>query len=84
MPGADDSAPAQALADTLREAGISAIVYSGTKSLGDQIKEAVRRTTPYFLAYGEEERASGSVKVKHLADSTEEVCEVAGLVEFLT
>lgn len=84
VPGADDSAPAQALADTLREAGISAIVYSGTKSLGDQIKEAVRRTTPYFLAYGEEERASGSVKVKHLADSTEEVCEVAGLVEFLT
>lgn len=84
VPSEEDRASAEALADTLRASGVSVIVHSGSKSLGDQIKEAVRRTTPYFLAYGEQERTSGSVTVKHLADSTEEVCAVASLADFLS
>lgn len=77
-PSTEDIASAQAYADTLRPHGISVLVNVSGKGLGDQVKEAVRRTIPYFVAYGAEEAASGRVKVKTLAESREE--EVAASV----
>jgi histidyl-tRNA synthetase len=79
-PTASDIAAAQEFATTLRENGISVLVNVGDKALGDQVKEAVRRGIPYFIAYGESELASGMVKVKHLATSSEETVSAAEVV----
>lgn len=80
LPGADlfigtpaeaDIAAAQRYAEELRKEGVNVLVNVSGKSLGDQIKEAVRRGIPYFLAYGEEEAKTGSVRVKTLASGEE-------------
>lgn len=81
-PTADDQAAAQEFAQTLRsEARLPVIVNSSaTKSLGDQIKEAVRRGIPYFIAYGQEETDTGTVKLKRLADGSETPVPAAELL----
>lgn len=80
LPGADlyigtpteaDIAAAQDYADAIRAAGVNVLVNVSGKGLGDQIKEAVRRGIPYFLAYGEEEAKAGSVRLKTLASGEE-------------
>ncbi|MDB5264509.1 MAG: hisS [Parcubacteria group bacterium] len=71
-PSESDIGAAQAFADDLRTQGVSVLVNVGTKGLGDQVKEAVKRGIPYFIALGESEAASGTVKLKILADSKEE------------
>lgn len=72
-PQESDFAAAQNFAYELRQAEVSVIVNSsGNKHLGDQIRDASRRGIPYFLAYGEQEAASGTVKLKTLETSAEE------------
>ena len=71
---------AQAYAATLRSPALSVVVNLSSKGLGDQVKEAVKRGIPYFVAYGQNEKESASVKVKTLAESTEE--EVASNILF--
>lgn len=70
-----DIPAAQRFADTLRADGVNVIVHVSGKNLGDQIKEAVRRGIPYFLAYGEEEAKTGTVRLKTLATGEEMVLE---------
>jgi histidyl-tRNA synthetase len=41
------------------------------RSLGDQVKEAVKRGIPFFAAYGPEEVATQNLRLKTLATSTE-------------
>lgn len=72
VPSPEDQDGAERYAQTLRTAGISTIVYLGKKGLGDQVKEAVRRHIPYFIAYGASEEASGTVRLKVLEESREE------------
>jgi histidyl-tRNA synthetase len=72
-PSPEDTETARAFAATLREAGIRTFMNLTTKSLGDQIKDAVKRGIPYFIAYGRDEAAADTVRVKALAASTEEV-----------
>lgn len=72
IPTEGDAAAASALADTLRDAGLKAMVYAGSKGLGDQVKEAARRGIPYFFAYGENEAKSGSLRLKNLATGQED------------
>ncbi len=72
-PSETDIATAHAFADTLRESGLSVLVNVTDKGLGDQIKEAVRRGIPYFIAFGEEERLTSSVTIKNLNESSETV-----------
>lgn len=71
---------AQAYAATLRSSAFSVVVNLSGKSLGDQVKEAVKRGIPYFVAYGQNEKESASVKVKTLAENSEE--EVASNILF--
>ena len=71
-PSPSDAPVAQALADTLRKEGVRVFVNLTTKGLGDQIKDAVKRSIPYFVAYGSEEITSETVRVKNLGASTEE------------
>ena len=51
------------------------------KGLGDQIREASRRSIPYFVAYGETEAASGTVRVKNLESGFEQEVQISGVVE---
>lgn len=75
-PAEEDMTAAQEYADTLRGFGLSVVVNSSGKGLGDQVKEAVRRGIPYFVAYGAEEVVQGSVTLKILAESRgEEVAD---------
>jgi histidyl-tRNA synthetase len=82
-PNKEDVSEAQIFADTLRDVGVSVIVNGSEKSLGDQIQEAVKRGTPFFLAYGEQERDSETVKIKILAESKEEVVEKHAIAFFI-
>jgi histidyl-tRNA synthetase len=86
-PSEDDFFAAQTFAQTLREQNVRVIVNTNSqnknKDLGDQIREAVRRGIPYFIAFGEQEAASSIVRLKTLALSSEEemsVSEVASCI----
>ncbi len=79
-----DIAPAQALATTLRDQGLSVLVHVSGKGLGDQVKEAVKRGIPFFFAYGENEAKTGNLKLKELATSTEDVVSEDELVSVIT
>ena len=70
-PAAGDIPAAQAFAATLRAKGCRIFVNITEKSLGDQIKDADRRSIPLFAAYGRDEVASGTVRMKVLATGIE-------------
>lgn len=82
-PSEADIANAHIYADILREHGLSVLVNVSSKPLGDQVKEAVRRGIPYFVAYGADESASGQVRVKTLSESREEEVAASVLAEHL-
>jgi histidyl-tRNA synthetase len=70
-PSPDDIPRAQAFAGVLRASGIRTFVNLTEKDLGAQIKDALRRSIPYFIAYGKDEEQSKSVRIKDLAKSAE-------------
>lgn len=78
-----DIPAAHAYADILRAGGVNVLVNVSDKALGDQVKEAVRRSIPYFLAYGANEAAEGTVKIKKLAESHEETLPLDGILTFI-
>ncbi|HEX5774748.1 MAG TPA: His/Gly/Thr/Pro-type tRNA ligase C-terminal domain-containing protein, partial [Candidatus Paceibacterota bacterium] len=82
-PAENDIATAHGVADGLRDAGLNVLVNVSEKNLGDQVKEAVRRGIPYFMAVGAEEKSSGKVKLKTLASSTEEEVTVESVAELI-
>lgn len=76
---------AHEFAETLRrEGGIRVLVNVTGKSLSDQIKEAVKREIPYFIAYGKQEYDSGMVRLKDLGESSEKECSAAEVLDLLT
>ncbi|MCR4276098.1 MAG: histidine--tRNA ligase [Candidatus Parcubacteria bacterium] len=70
-PKESDIPAAQAFADTLRAKGARVFVNLGTRALGDQIKDAVKRGIPYFAAYGADEVTSNTIRMKVLATGEE-------------
>ena len=64
--------PATAFAQEARGAGVHVIVNATDRSLSDQIREAARRGIPYFVAYGETEATSGTVRMKNLESGFEQ------------
>ncbi|TSC63956.1 MAG: histidyl-tRNA synthetase, partial [Parcubacteria group bacterium Gr01-1014_91] len=71
---------AQAFADTLRKEGARVFVNLTSRALGDQIKDAVKRDIPFFVAYGADEVTKKEVRMKILATSEERVLSVPELV----
>lgn len=63
------------LAEQLRNAGITASIYLGTKKFGKQIDYAVKEHYSHVLILGGSEREAGIVKIKNL--STREEREIA-------
>ena len=72
-PTPDTIPAAQAFAEKLREQGSRVFVNLTDRALGDQIKDALKRGIPFFIAYGADEVASNTVRLKTLATSEEKV-----------
>lgn len=83
-PSESDIPGAHAFADALRAQGLNVLVNVLDKNLGDQVKEAVRRTIPYFVAYGANEAETGIVTLKILAESREESLTGEQVAAYLT
>ena len=71
---------AQAFAQMLRTEGLRVFVNLTDKSLGDQVKDALKRGIPHFVAYGADEAAGDTVRLKILAKSEEVSVSVAELL----
>jgi histidyl-tRNA synthetase len=82
-PAIEDIPVAQAFAQTLRSEGVRVFVNLTTKGLGDQIKDAVKRGIPHFLAYGSQERTGGSVRIKTLSSGEEATVVTSAVTEQL-
>jgi len=70
-PSVDTIPAAQAFADTLRKDGCRIFVNLTDRTLGDQIKDAVKRSIPLFIAYGADEIANNTLRMKILATGEE-------------
>lgn len=79
-PTAGDIPTTQVFADTLRAEGIRVFVNLTDRALGDQVKDAVKRAIPHFVAYGADERANQTVRLKTLATSEEVTMPTADLL----
>lgn len=78
-PTPDDIPAAQAFANTLRKEGGRVFVNLGNRSLGEQIKEAVKRNIPLFIAFGADEVEKQTVRIKILATGEEVTLPLDGL-----
>jgi histidyl-tRNA synthetase len=83
-PTPEDIPMAQAFAETLRKEGVRAFVNLSTRGLGDQVKDALKRSIPFFVAYGANEVAQGEVKLKVLDSNEEEMVPCTSLASRLT
>jgi histidyl-tRNA synthetase len=70
-PRTKDIPSAQAFAEMLRKEGGRVFVNLTDRALGDQVKDAVKRGIPLFIAYGADEVANQTVRMKILATSEE-------------
>jgi histidyl-tRNA synthetase len=83
-PTLDDVPPAQELAETLRLQNLSTLVHLSGKSLGDQIKDALKRGSTHFLIYGEDEQAKNVIVVKTLATSEQIEIPISEIASFFS
>ncbi|MBI2025286.1 histidine--tRNA ligase [Candidatus Kaiserbacteria bacterium] len=82
-PKESDIPSAQKFADALRKEDGRVFVNLTARALGDQIKDAVKRGIPLFAAYGADEVAGRSVRLKILATGEETVVPISGLSSYL-
>ena len=78
-PSPSDIPSAQTFADTLRSEGGRVFVNLTGRALGEQVKDAVKRGIPLFVAYGADEVAKKTVRLKTLATGEETVLPVSEL-----
>lgn len=71
-----------ALANRLREAGVTASVYLGSKKFGKQIEHAVKGEYSHVLIMGGSELETGTVKIKDLNTREETTVAAAELEAF--
>lgn len=71
------------IAETLRNNGITAGVYTGIKKFGKQIDYAVKGGYTHVVIMGGDELATGKVKIKNLATHEETVCDADKVAEAL-
>ncbi len=80
---AGDAETAVTFADELRNQGVNVALGMKHEKIGDHIKNAVKLSVAYFIAYGEKEKQSGTVSLKELATETEEVIPIDKVAERL-
>ena len=82
-PLAENISSAQRFAESLRKQNCRVFVNLTDRALGDQVKDAVKRGIPFFVAYGADEIANGKVRMKVLATGEEKeipVSEIAPMI----
>lgn len=79
----DDPARSFAMARELREAGMRAESYVGTKKFGDQLKYADKRGAAIAVIEGADERAAGNVTLKDLKRGAELSKDIESRAEWL-
>jgi histidyl-tRNA synthetase len=79
----EDFAHANALAETLRDAGLSVMVHAGGGKFGAQMKRADTYGAAFGLILGETERSNDTVSIKHLASGEQTVVARDALVATL-
>src|SRR5437764_99183 len=79
----DDVARSFAMAAELREAGLRAEAYVGTRKFGDQLKYADRRGAAIAVIEGADERAAGKVTLKDLKRGAELAKAIESRAEWL-
>ncbi len=72
------------LAQKLRDAGIVASVYLGSKKFGKQIDYAVKEEYTHVITVGGDEAARGVVRLKDLSSREEQELSPAEAIAFLT
>ncbi len=82
VPSELDFGAAEKFARVLREKEVRTIVASSGRSLGDQIRDASRRGIPYFIAFGEEENLSQTVRIKELASGLQKEVSISEIPTF--
>ena len=80
-PEIDDIKEAQALARTLT---CRTFVNITEKKLSDQLRDANKRSIPYVIVYGKEERERGLVKLKNMETGEEQEAQVGELSALVT
>jgi histidyl-tRNA synthetase len=70
-PSTGDIPAAQVFAKTLRSEGARIFVNLTDRALGDQVRDAVKRGIPFFAAYGADELANQTLRMKILATGEE-------------
>jgi histidyl-tRNA synthetase len=79
----EDAARSFVMARELREAGLRAEAYVGTKKFGDQLKYADRRGAAIAVIEGADEQASGKVTLKDLKRGAELAKSIESRAEWL-
>lgn len=82
-PTVGDIHSAQSFAAVLRRESIRVFVNLTARALGDQIRDAVKRDIPFFVAYGADEVANGIVRLKTLATGEEAVIRASDIPRHL-
>ena len=83
-PTPEDLPFAQELAEKLRtEHSFSVLVHLSGKALGDQIKDASKRSIPYFLIYGADEQAKDVVQIKTLSSGEQTEIAMSEIADFI-
>jgi histidyl-tRNA synthetase len=81
--GETAAAAAFKLTADLRQAGISAISATGSKSLKAQLRQANTQGAVYAVIIGEDEVKAGTAALRHMADAVQETVPVEELVKKL-
>ena len=72
----------QAMAQTLRKAGIRAEMYLGTAGMKPQMKYADRRHAPCVIIQGSQEREQGVVQIKDLVEGAKQALLIKDSAEY--
>ena len=83
-PSPEDRAAAARFAQDLRLEGMRVSVNLTEKPLGDQIRDAVKRSIPFFVAYGAEEVSTGRVRLKALLTGEENELPATDVPEYVS
>jgi histidyl-tRNA synthetase len=77
------AATAFKLTADLRQAGISVLAATGSKSLKAQLRQANTQGAVYAVIIGEDEVKAGTVTLRHMADAVQEMVAMGELVKKL-
>jgi histidyl-tRNA synthetase len=71
------------VSNELRQGGLNTELYFENDPLGDQIRHALKKGTPYVVIVGPDEEAAGQVTIRYLPLKEQRTVERGGMVEHI-